>query len=373
VANGDSKVTVRIVGDAADLQRDLKESDRALGRFGGNAKLVGAAAAAGFVVAGAAAVEFGTAALAEGDRLGDATARIRLAVGALGDDLVDTADQFSDLGLSAQDMLELEARVIEVGTALGVADDELVRMADDAAATASAIELLGGADAATNIDLIMKAAAGNPKALKELGIFLSEDAIAAQALRDSGKELPSQLTDTDKAAAGLKLVLEALAPKLREVADGAGDAEQKTAALQAKWETFQGVLGQAIDGPLTELLNWLIHGIEGIGMFGTAIDLVGDRVMETVDGPFKAMIDALADILRLTGVINDTPVLPGAGVLSGAPGGGYRAPTPTSGGGKSTGGGTVVNLNVQPRDGADTERAVVNALRDYDRKNGGYR
>lgn len=373
MAVGDSKVTVRIEGDADGLKRELKEGDKALGRFGGNAKLVGAAAAAGFLVAGAAAVEFGTAALGEADRVGDATARIKLAVGELGDSLIDTADDFTHLGLSKQDMLELEARVLDVGTALGITDEQLVGVADDVAATAKAIELLGGAggkDAATIVDLITKAAGGATKPMKELGIFIDEAAVAQRALRDTGKELPDQLTDQELAAARLVEVMLALKPALDDVATGTGDVEQKSAELQAKWETLQGVIGGAVEGPLTDLLDWLISGVEGIGMFGDAVDAVGDQVAGVVHGPIAAMIAGLAEILRLTGILADTPALPGGGVLTGAPGGGRSSSTPTSGGGKSSGGPTSVTLNVQPRDGADTERAVVNAIRDWERKNG---
>ena len=38
---------------------------------------------------------------------------------------MDAADGFTKLGLSEGDMLELEARIIDIGTALGIADEEL--------------------------------------------------------------------------------------------------------------------------------------------------------------------------------------------------------------------------------------------------------
>ena len=39
--------------------------------------------------------------------------------------LVEAADGFTELGLSEGDMLDLEARIIDIGTAAGITDDEL--------------------------------------------------------------------------------------------------------------------------------------------------------------------------------------------------------------------------------------------------------
>jgi hypothetical protein len=266
-----------------------------------------------------------------------------------------------------------------VATALGVADPLIAEFADETAATAAAIELLGGADAATNVDLIGKAAGGSIKAMKELGIAISEDDVIQRAMEMFGKTA-DELTNADKAAARYLEVLDALTPKLDAVAKGSGDVEQKTADLQARWETFTGEIGGYIEGPLNELLGWALDMTDSLGDLADALaflegpmaavggwaDEMKGNFQEAL-GPIQGLIDAAIALIELT-----NPLLRFTGLLDTASAGAsrYTGQVPGAPGG---GGRPNVQINVQPRDGADTERAVVNALRDYDRKNGGYR
>jgi hypothetical protein len=364
VANGDSKVTVKVVGDAAGLSRELGKAEKDVGAFSSKAKVAGAAAAAGFLVAGAAAVEFGQTALAEADRAADASQRLDLQIGALSGTLKETAGDFAELGQSRQDILELEAAFADFATTAGLADAEIASMADEAAATAAAIELLGGADAATNIDLIGKAADGSEKAMKALGINISKADVEARALRDTGKPTAEALNESERAAAAYKLVLEALAPKLTAVAGGQGDTEQKAAELAARWETLTGQIGESLEPALNDLLGQVLAGIDGWAMLGGAARGFTADLNKMIPGIEEA-IGQLRTLLSLS-----NPSLFGLGKFTFA----QPSAQPSSGGGgdvRRTA--PTVNINVQPRDGADTERAVVNALRDYDRKNGGYR
>ena len=128
--------------------------------------------------------------------------RLELQIGKdLAGALSDTAEGFHKIGLSRQDVLELAAGFADTATALGQGAPFIAEWADDAAAIASAIEQLGGADAATNIDLIGKAAGGSEKAMKALGIHVDEAAVAQLAMQQTGKDLPEQLDATELAAA----------------------------------------------------------------------------------------------------------------------------------------------------------------------------
>jgi len=370
VASADSKVTVKIEGDADGLQRELKKADKGLAGLGASTK--GLLAAGAFAGITAGALEFGQVALGEADRVGDATARMQLSLGDLSESLIDTADDFTDLGLSKQDVLEIEARFAEVATALGVPKDAIAELADEVATTAKAIELLGGADAATNVDLITKAAGGSIKAYKELGILVDENVVLQQALKDTGKPTTDMLTDQEIATARLNVVMELLKPKLDEVAGSEGDVEVKTAAIQAKFETLQGQIGQAIEGPLEDFLDWMIHGIEGLGLLGDAIDGVKIDLSEMA-GPLGEAIRGLKVLLELAGLVQEKGgnFVPKGSGLTGPPGGGRSGgssgPTVNPNTGFVT---SSVVVNVAPSGGADLERAVVTALRDHVRRNG---
>ena len=71
MVRADSKVAVEITGDARGLSKAIDKSEAEVKGFGDKAKLLGGALAAGFAVD--AVTDFAKTALAEGDRLGDAS------------------------------------------------------------------------------------------------------------------------------------------------------------------------------------------------------------------------------------------------------------------------------------------------------------
>lgn len=364
---GNSAIKVAILGDAKGLQKELATSERGIKGFATSGKaLVGGIVAAG---AGAAVLDFAQTALGEADRLADAGQRLQLTLGDdLAGELQKSADKMSDLGLSAQDVLELEAAFADTATALGAANPAIASFADDAAATAAAVSLLGDQSPDEVIDLIGKAAGGSEKALRALGINVTDAEIAARAMADTGKRTADALTDADLAAAGYALVLEALQPKLDAVANSSGDVEQAQAALEAKFETLTGKIGAGLEGPLNDLLQWMLNGIEGWEMLADAVPGFMDELRK-LETPLGNVADLLADIVGLAG---DFIRLDLGGILGRIGGiGGPRGGKVTAGDVSRSGGGAPsVTVNVNGGDPAETERAVRRAVRGYNDRNG---
>jgi hypothetical protein len=355
VARADSTIRVNIIGDARGLRTATGRAETQLTGVGNTAKKVGGAIAAAFAVD--AVLDFTQTALAEADRLGDATARLEEQLGDLADPLIANAGHFATLGQSAQDMLELEARIADIGTAAGIADDELAPFAQDAAETAAALSLLGDQDAATIIDAIGKAAGGSERPLKELGINLTDAEVEARALADTGKDTADALTDGELSAARMALILEKLEPRVRTVTDAEADLEGRQATLQAKFETLTGKIGDAVDGPLNDLLGWILTGIGGLELLAGAFDDV-DSALDDMTGAAGDAVDAIRDLLQL---ISKVPFVPGGGLIgtlgTGAPNGG-------GGGGRGAQGSFApVTVNVQGGSPEVVEQAVRDAIR----------
>lgn len=300
MGNADSTIRVNIIGDARDLQAASKDANRAIGGIGKAAKIMGGAIVAGFAVD--AALDFGQTALDEADRIGDASARLTSQLGPLAPALIDTAGGFEKLGQSRQDALEMEARFTDLGIAAGVAKDQLVTAAPSVVEAASALALLGkgGGDAPTIIDEIGKAAGGSNKPLRDLGINVSDAEVAARAMADTGKTSAGALTDNELAAARLKVIMEKLAPQVKAVTDNSGDLEQKQSELQAKFETVTGKIGQALEGPLTDLLTWINEGIDGLSELDDFIALMEKNLRDAL-GPIARVRDALEGLLGMIG------------------------------------------------------------------------
>ena len=358
MARADSTIRVNIIGDAKSLQKAAATSEGAVS--GLNKKIV----AAGAAIAGAFAVEqlveFGNTALKEADRVGDAAGRIESQLGELAPQLVDTAEGFERIGASEGDMLELEAKIIDVGTALGITDEELAAVADDAAVTASALALITDTDADTWMDQLGKAATGSERALRALGVNVTEAEVAARALATTGKDSADALTDSELAAARLALILEELQPRIAGVTEGTADLEQRQAQLQARFETLTGNIGAALEGPLNDLLGWILAGIDGWAMLSESIGGF-DRAIADALTPVARMIDLqreLIDVLATAiGMLNDLLNLAGQVKIGSATGGS----DPVADFFGINGGGNV-NLTVQGGSPEVIEQAVRNAI-----------
>lgn len=351
MARADSTIRVNIVGDSKGLSKELDKVDRGVSGIGKTART----AAAGLValVGVNEAFDFGQRALEEADRLGDATDRLDEQLGPLAAHLKDTADEFSFIGASAQDMLELEARFADAGTAAGVADPLIAGMAESAAATAQALTLLGGLEGDQAIDLISKAALGAPKALKELGVSLTDREVELRAMADTGKDSADALTDADLAAAGMALVLEKLAPRVADINSGFTDLEQRQAGVQAKFETLQGKIGEGLEGPLSGLLDWILQGIDGWELFAAVLPQVEANIRGLL-GPIAEVAQALDNLIS---AFRDLPsnIRIGNANPNNHSRGGQTAPV-------------IIQTGRQSPDAE--ERSVVDALRDYRRRNG---
>lgn len=359
----DSTIRVNIIGDAKGL---TTAADKAEGSVKGMNK---ALVKAGAIIAGAfavdALVDFGQTALDEADRLGDATQRIEDQLGDLAQPLKDTADGFVKLGLSSQDTLELEAALVDVGTALGIADDKLAAMAPKAAEAAAALALLGIGDTESNIGLIGKAAAGSEKALRALGISLTDSEVEARALADTGKTTAESLTESELASARLELILEKLQPRIVSVTEGSGDLEQKQAELQARFEDLTAKIGTAIQGPLTDFLGWLITTAQWLDSTGLNAEGLAEDIDQITDA-VKTLLSPLATAVDLLRAFASLAPNFGAGNPNLNP----LKPTPRS---SPTPGrnpyGATVNVNVQGGSPEAIEQAVQRAVNTYARRN----
>lgn len=300
--SADSIIRVSIIGDAKKLTGALGEADRSTG---------GLLKSAGKALVGLAVLDkgfdFAQGAIEEADRLGDAMTRLNISIGETNTaKLAEAADDYAAIGLSTQDVLEGAAAFADLGVNAGIAAPDIANLADDVTATAAAISLLDGSDVATDIDLIGKAAGGNAKAMRALGINVSEADVTMRALTDTGKTTAASLTEGEKATARLNLVLDALKPKLDAATTGSGDLEQSQKELQARVETLQGQLGGPLSDALNQVLGFIIDeinaipgAIHGWQMLGGAIESFGRHAL----GPLGNVRDALNGILNLLGQV----------------------------------------------------------------------
>jgi hypothetical protein len=281
MAIADSTIRVSIIGDAKNLTKALDKADGGVKGF---------AKKAGLALAGLAVVDKGfdfvQGALDGADRLGDAMTRLDIAVGNVDSKkLSDMAGDFAKLGLSKGDFETLAANFADLGINAGIARPDVANLADDVAATAAAMSLLDNSDPSANVEAIGRAAGGSAKAMKTLGINVSEAEVQARALKDTGKKTADSLTDGEKATARLNIVLDKLKPKLDAATTGTGDLEQHQKQLQARARTLQEELGTKLAPAIDNVTQFILdeidaipHAVDGWRMLGEAVVGFADKV-----------------------------------------------------------------------------------------------
>jgi hypothetical protein len=293
MARSSSIISVSIIGDAKKLIGAVNAADQSTGGLTKIA-VTGIAVRKGF--------DLINDSLAEADRRGDAIQRLTNQIGDLSGPLIETADNFAKIGASAQDMIELEAIFADIATSAGVAEPEIAKNAEQLSAMALALAQVHDADPSAILEAIGKAIGGQTRGLKEYGIDLTEASVAQKAMEMTGKDNAKSLTAQELAAARTALIIAELTPLLGQVADGTGDLAQKQDELGAKFETVMGKIGAGVEGPLSDVLDFINDEIDAIPgaiagwqMLGKAIEDFGRMAL----GPLGNVADALRTIISL--------------------------------------------------------------------------
>ena len=194
--------------------------------------------------------------------------------------------------------------MLDVSTALGITDEAMGPLAIDAAETAAALALITDTDAETWVSNLSKAAAGSEKAMRALGVSVTEEEVTLRALADTGKTAAESLTEGELAAARYALVLEELDPRIKEVITGSGDFEQKSAELEARMETLQAKIGEKLNPVISEMLQFVLSGITGWEMFGAAM-AANEQTLKDIAAPAARLVDILGNLIGLFQQLNE--------------------------------------------------------------------
>ncbi|RMH67454.1 MAG: phage tail tape measure protein, partial [Actinomyces sp.] len=186
-------ITVKILGDASDLQRALGQAETRLSKFGGVAKT--AALGAAGAVAGIGAV-----ALKVGGDFDQARKDIAVATGASGAALDDLFDQFKDVAATVPGgMDEVAAATGAVATQLGLTGDDLETVVRSASELAEVL----GADLGDTADNAARVMNQFGVAATDADGFMGD---LLKATQDFGVDLPGLLSDLEKMGPALQSV-----------------------------------------------------------------------------------------------------------------------------------------------------------------------
>jgi hypothetical protein len=144
------------------------------------------------------------------------------------------------------------------------------------------------------LDDIGKAAQGNKKSVIDLGIVI-----------DKTLNPDQQITS----------ILDQLKKKFPDVITATDDLKGSQETLNAKWTNFTTLLGEALEGPLKDLLDVFSNILEDIPETAKGFADLGGNIVQfakNVLGPLGNVRDALEGILNLLNRANSSGGNPGA-------------------------------------------------------------
>lgn len=283
MARADSIIRVSIIGDASKLVSAVGKADAATG---GLIKSAAKAFLAARVVG--EAFDVGGQALDNADRFADALTRIEgTASPELAGRIKDISDDLTDFGLSNVEVAEMAANFTDLATAAGVTQEKIGTILPDLLTLASAIAATTGKTVDEVIVDIGAAARGNQRAVNDYGIVI-----------DTALNPDERLTD----------ILDKLNAKFPDATTAADDFAGAQEEVNAKWETFLTKIGEGLEGPLKDLLDFINDEIDsidnaivGFQLLGTAVENFG----RTALGPLGNIRDALDGLLDLIGSVGN--------------------------------------------------------------------
>jgi len=382
MATGTRALTLKLIADIDDFNKNLNKGSTEVEGFGGKLEKFGKVAAAAFAAAAVAAAAYATKLAIDGVKaaIEDEAAQVRLA-GALERATGATRDQIA----------AVEQQITKTALATGVADDQLrpalARLAVSTGDTAKAQDLLNmaldiaqatGKPVESVANALAKAYDGNTTSLGKLGIGLS----AAELKTMSFTEVQGKLSDLFGGAAAanaetfqgrmarlkvafdeaketigfallpiierlVDFVVNQVVPNFEKFASAFDPIKEAIVENKDSFETLFNFIGDYVIPILTTLAGGALKVVGEV--FGKIIGIIANAI-DKIEEFVNKVRDMVNKVIEL---YNRIPLAPNLGLLGG--GGGFAtggAPGAVGGGASTGGGGNVFVAPVVPGGGS---------------------
>lgn len=279
MAQGTRALTLKLIADIDDFNKNLNKGSGEVEGFGGKIEKFGKMAAAAFAAAAAAAAAYATKLAIDGVKaaIEDEAAQVRLA-GALEKATGATRDQIA----------AVEEQITKTALATGVADDQLrpalARLAVSTGDTAKAQDLLNlaldvaqatGKPLESVANALGRAYDGNTTSLGKLGIGLS----AAELKTMSFTDVQGRLSDLFGGAA----------------AANAETFQGRIARLKVAFDEAKETVGFALLPIIERLVNFIVNQVvPNLQKFASAFDPIKKAIMDNKES-FQTLFNFIGD------------------------------------------------------------------------------
>lgn len=262
MAGSTARLSIEVVGDAADAQRALEGTASSAGKF--DSAMRKAAVPAGIVAGGLLAI--GKASADAASDLEQSSGAIEKVFGSSNAAKVAAwgRDAAKNMGLSTAAYEQFAAVSGAMLQNLGFDSDSAAAKSNQLIQTGADLAATFGTDTATAVDALGASLRGEYDSLEQFGIKLSAAGVAAQVAADGNSGLTGQALQAAQAQATLELITQGASSSLGAYAAEADTAAGAQQTANAQWENAKASLGDVLtpiiagaSAKLAELFAWV--------------------------------------------------------------------------------------------------------------------
>lgn len=245
-------ITIAILGDNRGLNRSLGQTEGRLGKLGGVARGAGKVIAGGLVVAGAAAVGFGVAAVKSASSAQQSIGATETVFGKFASRVVGDSKRAADeFGLSANEYRENANLIGSLFRNQGVQADELAGKTKDMIRTGSDLAATFGGKTKDAVAALGSAFKGEFDPLERYGISIKQSTINAELAARGQDKLTGSALKAAQQQATSRLIMEQSSRATGAFARESNTLEGQQQRLGASFENIKARVGGALLPALT--------------------------------------------------------------------------------------------------------------------------
>lgn len=251
-----------------DKGTDPRKPEKNLGRVGGAfKKLKAAGLALGAVLAVAFALKkiaaFGKAVFDLGASVGAVRSQFLTVFGAATEQVDTFVDSFRRMaGLTKREAEEIAAGAGSMAQGFGASKDASADFAQEVIELSADLASFNNIPTAEAAKLVQSALIGNTEAARSLKINFTALDVQTRALEQTGKTSAKELTQLEKAIAGVSVITERAGPQIGDLARTQDDADNQAKQLAGSFKQLKEALSAA-----------LVGGLRGSTVFGDLRDV----------------------------------------------------------------------------------------------------
>jgi hypothetical protein len=177
----------------------------------------------------------------------------------------------ASFGQSKRAALDAASGFAGLFSTVGIAIGDSTTMAKTLTQLGSDLASFFNTDVATALEAIRSGLAGESEPLRQFNVFLSETAVTSKLVSMGAKKVGGQFTESQKATARYKLILEQTTTAQGDFARTADGLANSQRAADAALENYQAELGQRFLPVALQVTRWQIDFIKGLDVVGRAL------------------------------------------------------------------------------------------------------